>query len=126
MDRRTSSNLPVEPPAVLVVEDHPLMREIIGRQLGAAGCAVRLAVDGAEALAALDDIQVDFVLSDVSMPRVDGPELARQLQSRDGAPPVVLMSADPNTNPRLPGVRFVAKPLPAEDLRRLLDELLPH
>ena len=73
------------PPAprrrILVVDDSPLTRELIGSLLEAVGYDVVMAADGMEALDMLANTKVDLVCSDLEMPRVDGLELTRRLKA---------------------------------------------
>ncbi|MFL5356149.1 response regulator [Archangium sp.] len=73
------------PPAprrrILVVDDSPLTRELIGSLLEAVGYDVLMATDGMEALELLNGTKVDLVCSDLEMPRVDGLELTRRLKA---------------------------------------------
>ena len=80
-------------PTVLVVEDEPAVREVVADLLQDEGYAVRQASDGLQAIDQLEVDNVDLVLSDVRMPRLDGPSLARRLPGRGRAVPVVPMSA---------------------------------
>ena len=66
-------------PTVLVVEDEPAIREVVVDLLQDEGYAVRQASDGLQAMDELEVDDVDLVLSDVRMPRLDGPSLARRL-----------------------------------------------
>ncbi len=56
---------------ILVVDDEPLIRELYAEALRDEG-QVDVAGDGVEALALLDVHQYDLILTDVSMPRLDG------------------------------------------------------
>jgi PAS domain S-box-containing protein len=79
---------------VLVVEDEHAVRAIVRRTLRDAGYEVVDAFDGVDAMAVLETegLQVDVVLSDVRMPRMDGRELASQIRAKWPALPVVMMS----------------------------------
>ncbi len=69
---------------ILVVDDSPLTRELIGSLLEAVGYDVVMATDGMEALDLLNGSpngpKVDLVCTDLEMPRVDGLELTRRLK----------------------------------------------
>jgi two-component system response regulator MprA len=106
-------------PTVLVVEDEPVIRELMAILLEDEGYAVRQAVDGLEALEMLEHRGVDLVLSDVKMPRLDGASLVNRLRSRGDAIPVVLMSAV-YAEVDLPGVRFLRKPVNCEHLLTII------
>jgi two-component system, cell cycle sensor histidine kinase and response regulator CckA len=79
---------------ILLVEDEPALREVTRRILQGAGYRVILAENGIEALQAaeLHTGQIDLLLSDVIMPRLAGPQLARQLLEQRPTVRVLLMS----------------------------------
>jgi CheY-like chemotaxis protein len=102
-------------PTVLVVEDEPVIRELMAILLEEEGYVVRQAVDGLEALEVMERHGVDLVLSDVKMPRLDGASLVQRLRARGNTIPVVLMSAV-YAEVDLPGVRFLRKPVNGEEV----------
>ena len=102
-------------PTVLVVEDEPAIRDLMAILLEEEGYAVHQAADGLEALEAIGQHPVDFILSDVKMPRLDGASLAHELRARGSPLPVLLMSAV-YAEVDLPGVRFMRKPINCEHL----------
>jgi len=106
-------------PTVLVVEDEPVIRELMAILLEDEGYAVHQAVDGLQALEMLEQHGIDLVLSDVKMPRLDGASLVQRLRSRGDAIPVVLMSAV-YAEVDLPGVRFLRKPVNCEHLLTII------
>ncbi len=110
-----SSTTPESTPTVLIVEDEPAIREVVADLLQDEGYAVRQASDGLQAIDELEVDDVDLVLSDVRMPRLDGPSLARRLRGRGRAVPVVLMSAV-DVEVDLSGVRFLPKPFDRDHL----------
>ena len=115
-----------------MVEDEERLREPLRRLLEQCGFAVTLAVDGADALAQLDrGLVVDIVLTDVVMPHLTGPDLARALFERHPQLPVVFMSGytDGQTTGTVDPTRLVYKPFHASALLRTLDRALaaaPH
>src|SRR5690606_3480429 len=66
--------------SVVVADDSPTMRRIVGGVLERAGFAVTLAADGVEAVQAVFGTQPDVVVLDVQMPRVSGYVAARLLK----------------------------------------------
>ena len=78
--------------SILVVDDEPTMREYLQAAL-AARYQVLAAPGCAEALAALEREPVDIVLTDVRMPGRDGLSLLAELQKREPAPLVIIMTA---------------------------------
>jgi PAS domain S-box-containing protein len=79
---------------IMLVEDEPALREVTRRILMGAGYQVMIAENGPEALQAADQHsgQIDLLLSDVIMPQMPGPELARQLLAQRPSIRVLLMS----------------------------------
>ena len=79
---------------VLFVEDEEALRRVWSESLREAGYTVLEAADAREALAAAEalDKPVDLLLSDVVMPGMSGPELARRLRERWPALPVLYVS----------------------------------
>jgi PAS domain S-box-containing protein len=79
---------------ILLVEDEQALREVTRRILTGAGYRVLVAEHGPEALrvAAEHEGDIDLLLSDVVMPQMPGPELARQLVEQRPGVRVLLMS----------------------------------
>lgn len=94
-------------PCVLVVDDHPVNREVARIMLEAFGCDVVEVCDGQQALDAVANQPFDLVLMDVRMPNMDGLEATR------------LIRAMPNTGPGLSIVAMTADAMP-EDVNRCL------
>ena len=66
--------------SVLVVEDDPKLRALMVRTLSAKGYRIVQASDGIEALEALAaDPEIEVVVSDIVMPRMNGVELAQRM-----------------------------------------------
>ncbi|MDR0184019.1 ATP-binding protein [Lysobacter arvi] len=81
---------------ILVAEDHPINRAVIGRQLESLGYSYAMATNGEEALAELGRTHYDLLLTDCHMPVVDGYALTRAIRAseRDGVHlPIVGLSA---------------------------------
>ncbi|HZW16568.1 MAG TPA: ATP-binding protein [Brevundimonas sp.] len=92
-----AADTPARTPRVLVVDDHPVNREVARIMLQAFGCEVIEACDGHEAVEAAAAHLLDLVLMDVRMPRMDGLDATRgvrALPEARGAVPVVAMTAD--------------------------------
>jgi len=79
---------------VLVVEDERQVRNLLSSQLSAEGYTVLAAADGREALSLGESHagQIDLLLSDVVMPQMGGPELARAFLARHPETRVIFMS----------------------------------
>ena len=79
---------------ILVVDDNAAMRQHVASALGEVG-RVLVAADGVEALEVLARGDVDLVVSDVMMPRLDGEGLVAAIRESPDRPdvPVILLSA---------------------------------
>ncbi len=90
---------PVETPPpsralrILVAEDNPVNRKVIGRMLEKEGHQVEMAHDGGQAVAALTARSFDLVLMDVEMPVLDGLEATRAVRARGDRTPIVALTA---------------------------------
>jgi two-component system OmpR family response regulator len=71
---------------ILVVDDDDQIRDLLATALGGDGHTVDGARDGGEALSLLELHPYDLVLSDLHMPRVDGPSLYETLRNRHHFP----------------------------------------
>lgn len=80
---------------LLVVDDDPLNREMLGRRLEHMGFTVTLAADGYEALQILAEAPCDLVLLDMVMPGLDGHDTLARIKAHEawGTLPVVMLSA---------------------------------
>ena len=67
---------------VLVVDDHALSRKLFCEVLTSAGYAVRAASDGIHAIRHMEETRFDIVLTDHSMPQMDGLELLTKICNR--------------------------------------------
>jgi CheY-like chemotaxis protein len=79
---------------VLVVDDDPLIRDLLELTLGAAGFKVALAVNGQDAAAKLDKAEPQLIITDLMMPGQGGFEFMRTLPGAGaGRVPVVVITA---------------------------------
>jgi two-component system, cell cycle response regulator len=67
---------------VLVVDDDPVASRLLSTILMQAGYAVELACDGLQALASIERLCPDFLITDWEMPRMNGLELCRKIRER--------------------------------------------
>jgi len=116
---------------VLLVEDDPAVRRTAAEILSCAGYEVLAAPSGADALqvATKQDGQVDLLLTDVVMPGMTGPELARQFSRQFPGIPILYMSGYTDDALEKHGVRgkaarILQKPFTHESLARAVQEAL--
>jgi len=75
---------------ILVVDDEPQITRVLRRSLMSHGYDVRVASDGVAALQTFGDWPPDLVITDLSMPNIDGLQLCRNLRSISQLPIIVL------------------------------------
>jgi two-component system phosphate regulon response regulator PhoB len=110
-------------PTVLVVEDEPAQREVLGYNLEAEGFRVAKAENGEEALLLVDEEQPDIIVLDWMLPNVSGIEVCRQLKTRADTRnvPIIMLSARSEEVDRVRGLEtgaddYVIKPYSVVEL----------
>lgn len=106
---------------ILLVEDDSELSELVKRRLTDAGYRVRHAVDGEEALEAVEHEVPDLVLLDLMLPKIDGLEVCRRLRSSHPALYVIMLTAKTSEIDRVVGLEvgaddYVTKPFSLEEL----------
>jgi two-component system KDP operon response regulator KdpE len=75
---------------ILVVDDEPQITRVLRTSLTGSGYEVRTAEDGHAGLRVAREWQPDLVITDISMPNMNGVELSRQLRAESTLPIIVL------------------------------------
>ncbi len=119
---------------VLVVDDHPINRDVLVRQLRALGVASDSAADGLAGLQAWRSGAYDIVFADIHMPQMDGFEMTaeiRRLETADRRPhtPIVAVTANAlageDERCRAAGMDgYLSKPVSLDRLRATLQRWL--
>jgi two-component system, cell cycle sensor histidine kinase and response regulator CckA len=115
---------------ILLVEDEPSVRKLVGTALRSYGYTVIEAADGREAVALADDREaIDVLLTDVVMPGMNGRELADQLTASRPGLKVLFTSGYPadvidRPGPEKSAVAYVEKPYLPDELAHKMRELL--
>lgn len=83
-------------PRILVADDDPNIRNLVVDLLSIEGYDVTEVHDGMEALAALKKGKFDLLITDINMPRMQGPELIKVLRtsSEHKAQPIIVLSSE--------------------------------
>ncbi|WP_374530066.1 response regulator [Novosphingobium sp.] len=106
---------------VLLVEDEDMVRAVAERALTRAGYTVTTASDGDEGLERVEEGgEFDIVVSDVVMPAMDGPTMAREIRKRAPDMPVLFMSGYAEEQLRkeidIADVHFLPKPFSVQQI----------
>jgi DNA-binding response OmpR family regulator len=110
---------------VLVVDDDPIVRDVLSRYLARAGYEVRTAPDGRAAVDEYDRHAPDLVVLDLMLPVLEGFVVFRRMRARDGRTPVIMLTARGQETERVVGLDsgaddYVAKPFsPREVVARV-------
>ncbi len=101
---RLEASLPAHS-RVLLVDDSPFIRELVGEQLRESGWTMALAGSGVEALDIIRTWHPDVVICDMHMPEMAGLEVIGEIRSIDDTLPVVVLSRDDDLHAVLRAVR---------------------
>ncbi|MGW5386373.1 response regulator transcription factor [Nocardia sp. NPDC003963] len=106
---------------VLVVDDEPMITELLATSLRFQGFEVATATSGAAGLAAARDFRPDALILDVMMPGMDGFEVLRHLRADEVFVPVLFLTAKDHIEAKLTGLRlgaddYVTKPFSLEEV----------
>ena len=105
---------------VLVVDDEPIVREVVVRYLAREGHRTLEAADGISARDLIQDADLDLVVLDVMLPGTDGLELCRWIRGRSELP-VIMLTARGEEADRIVGLElgaddYVTKPFSPREL----------
>jgi two-component system, cell cycle sensor histidine kinase and response regulator CckA len=114
---------------LLIVEDEPMVRAVAERALARQGYTVETACDGEEALALFaEGKSYDLVVSDVVMPNMDGPAMARELRKQRPDMRILFMSGYAEEQLRqsinLDKVAFLPKPFSVQQIAEAVRDAL--
>lgn len=116
---------------VLAVDDSASLRQMVSVVLCGGGYRVVEAVDGVDALSKLAGQDLDLVLTDLNMPRMDGLELTRQLRAMPQYKfvPIVLLTTESNTEKKLQGkaagaTAWIIKPFDPDQLLAVVKKVM--
>ena len=113
---------------VLVVDDEPNIREVVGLYLRRDGHAVVSAGDGDEALRLYQQTQPDLVVLDLMLPGLSGLEVCRRLQANRRVP-LIMLTAKGEEEDRIVGLGvgaddYMVKPFSPRELAARVEAVL--
>jgi len=130
MDARASG---IHQPTILIVENEVSNRILIERVLATRGYRCISASNGQEALNILDYEQVDLILTDLSMPVLDGYRATKLIRARPALTnvPIVAVTAyalneESEAAMQIGCTEYLTKPFKPKQLLEVVDRLLPQ
>lgn len=113
---------------VLVVEDERSLREALVDLLGSRGFTVEAVADGVAAAERGASSEIDLVLLDLTLPRLDGADVCRRLRMARPALPILILTARGSEDERVQGLRagaddYLTKPFGTAELLARIDAL---
>jgi CheY-like chemotaxis protein len=116
---------------ILVVDDEPVVQDLLNEILSTEGCKVEIVENGSDALKRLGSKDYDVILLDVKLPGVSGTEIYEHIQrtAKSLASRVIfvtgdVMSADTMTYVLSAGIPYITKPFDAEQLLKGIGRIL--
>ena len=118
-------------PAVLIIEDEPILAKNIRAYLQRHGYEARVAESAEAGLTALDEFSPDAVLADYNLPGMDGLALLSELKRRDPRANVIMMTGHGSIQIAVDAMKrgaadFLGKPVALDELKLVLERVLSH
>src|SRR5207249_4638179 len=116
---------------ILVIDDEPIIRELLQEILGREGYRMSLVPDAESGLRALDDGAYDLIILDLMLPGIGGFETLQEIKRRDPDGVVVMITAYGSVESAVQAMRmgaydYLTKPFKNEDVLRTLSTGLRH
>ena len=115
---------------ILVVDDDPAILRLLCTNLKARDYNVSMAIDGEEALEAVDGDFVDLIILDIMMPKIDGVEVCRRIREWSNVPIIVLSARGDEKNKvkclELGADDYLTKPFCIAELMARIKTALRH
>lgn len=114
---------------ILIADDEPNLRRVLGAQLTRDGHEVHLVADGGEALSVLKESHIDLLICDLRMPVLDGMGLLREALTIYPALPVIMITAHGTVDNAVEALKtgafdYITKPFDQEELRIIVRKAL--
>jgi DNA-binding response OmpR family regulator len=115
-------------PTILLVDDEDSVRKVLAFPLEKDGYTVVQAADGEEALERFDAAEVDLVVLDIMLPRLDGLEVCKRLRAKSMVPIIMLTARDDELDKviglELGADDYITKPFSIREFRSRVRALL--
>ena len=113
---------------ILIVDDDPIVREVLESIIAAAGHKTDVATDGAEGLRKASENEYDIIFTDLKMPRMGGMDFLREIKRRVPGVSVVMITGFPTVETAVAAMKegaddFITKPFNTESVQSIIDRL---
>jgi response regulator RpfG family c-di-GMP phosphodiesterase len=117
--------------SVLIVDDEVSVTSVLSKVLGYDGLVCHVASNGKEALQRIEQVDVDVVVTDITMPEMTGIELLRVVKQRDPAIQVIVITGHPDVDFAVEAIHsqvddYLIKPFEVAQLRHAVKRALEH
>lgn len=128
----SEAQAPVSEGIILAVDDSPTIRKIVSMSLEAVGYKVVTAADGMEAMQQLPKCNPALILTDISMPKIDGYQLCKLIKAHEKTKtiPVIMLSGKDGMFDKIKGKfvgcdDYITKPFQSAELLEKVSAYLP-
>jgi DNA-binding NtrC family response regulator len=117
------------PVRVLVVDDEQLVRDLLVSYLTSLGFVVETAQDGVEGLEKYAQGDFDLVMTDLSMPNMDGIELVKQIRETDDEAVILMITGYPTIGTAVEAIKqgatdYITKPFTLDEVKIRIDKAI--
>jgi CheY-like chemotaxis protein len=130
-ENRPASTKPRSKATILVVDDSPTIRKLVSMTLESRGYCVVVACDGVDGLAKMQEGIPDLILSDISMPRLDGYQFCKVVKSNKETKhiPVIMLSGNDGLFDKVRGkmagsANYITKPFEPNHLVKEIERFV--
>jgi len=114
-----------------LIDDEPIIHDVLGQLLLADGYQVEISSSGEEALAKFEEQKYDLILLDLLMPGLDGLEVLKRIKKVDPEVPVIIITAYGSVESALSAIKmgaydYIQKPFKNDELLMTISRALEH
>lgn len=121
-------------PAILVVDDEPVIQQVLEYLLTSKGFMYIKCLNGKEAFEAMDDLAFNLVILDLNLPDINGIEIAAFLEENHPNTPILFITGDHSASSMIleeecknrDDRQFIYKPLTSDALYPAIEDLIDY
>jgi signal transduction histidine kinase len=117
--------------SILIIDDEPLVGEVLTEFLKDEGYDVHLSADGKEALGVFQEVRPELVITDLNMPGISGIDVIRGIREMSRDTPVIVITGYGSLDTAVDAIRlnvfdFISKPIVLKELKATLGRAREH